>query len=428
MELDPATKTKVDPNKETQVLGPYSFATAYNCRSKDPKVTNCIGYVRVSTKTQREEGGSLANQMSWIEQACKKNPSLHLWFICADDGIEGRLGKDRPGLDYVQKYAEEGNKIVVTYLDRLTRDEGEYNGLVSFCNERKLSLEVLMMGTVIGTKTVGPTAFDQLKPTQHRELELGSYVLTYGPRMDRAVNIFGYCREYSDYKGRSCLSLADQIKRIEGKCVEYNTRDIPVNLMSIYVDARLDDIDEEDRPALCELLTILPQVPAGLSGRDHSKRVMIVDHKCLDDSETSAISNILVSGKFADGGARLEDLSMNATWESSFRTKDTNFIGLLKNTMEDCERQILKANGLEAVAVMKTQLKEEKEENKDLRHQLKKWKEGNEELRRQLEKKEEEIEGLHRQLNEATIKLKKQEVGPQPLLSMSSHTITSGMS
>ena len=86
--------------------------------------TKAIGYVRVSSKQQRDEGSSLTDQRDEIIRHCVIS-NLELIDIYEDGGISG--GKDesgRPGLAAALNAVrdERASVLVVKHVDRLSRD------------------------------------------------------------------------------------------------------------------------------------------------------------------------------------------------------------------------------------------------------------------------------------------------------------------
>ncbi len=83
-----------------------------------------VGYVRVSTSTQVEDGFGLAIQKAAVRAWCKAN-GHKLIAILSDEGISGAKElEDRPGLaDAIEAlHAKRAQGIVVPRLDRLARD------------------------------------------------------------------------------------------------------------------------------------------------------------------------------------------------------------------------------------------------------------------------------------------------------------------
>ncbi|MBF0467171.1 MAG: recombinase family protein, partial [Nitrospirae bacterium] len=80
-----------------------------------------IGYIRVSTTEQANEGISLENQTQKIRQYCQLN-ELELTVIITDAGVSGKT-TNRPGLIEVLHLVKTKKvQVVVVYkLDRLSR-------------------------------------------------------------------------------------------------------------------------------------------------------------------------------------------------------------------------------------------------------------------------------------------------------------------
>ncbi len=81
-----------------------------------------VGYIRVSTREQAEEGYSLTTQREAIEAECERR-GWELVAILADEGYSGRTD-DRPALNEVLRMLAKRNgpkAIVVARLDRLCR-------------------------------------------------------------------------------------------------------------------------------------------------------------------------------------------------------------------------------------------------------------------------------------------------------------------
>lgn len=89
------------------------------------ELMRAVGYVRVSTEEQVQEGNGLEIQRSEITSYCKKN-RIELVEIFEDAGISGSNGLDkRAGLKAMFEYLQEHKDIdtVVVYkYDRLSRD------------------------------------------------------------------------------------------------------------------------------------------------------------------------------------------------------------------------------------------------------------------------------------------------------------------
>lgn len=87
-------------------------------------VTVGVGYVRVSTDRQADEGGGLAVQEAAVRAFARAN-GIRLRAVVRDEGVSGAADAlDRPGLlEVVEQLRDERARVVVVYrLDRLARD------------------------------------------------------------------------------------------------------------------------------------------------------------------------------------------------------------------------------------------------------------------------------------------------------------------
>jgi len=80
-----------------------------------------LGYIRVSTSEQAEEGLSLDNQRARVEAFCKAK-GWELMDIIADEGASAK-DLNRPGIQELLRRVQAGSvdAVVVYKLDRLTR-------------------------------------------------------------------------------------------------------------------------------------------------------------------------------------------------------------------------------------------------------------------------------------------------------------------
>ena len=88
-------------------------------------IKGVVGYVRVSTINQVQNGEGLAIQRKMIEDHCRSK-GLKLDRIYADEGISGMV-KDRPGLLQMLGDCEAGlvGQIIIYRQDRLSRELGQ---------------------------------------------------------------------------------------------------------------------------------------------------------------------------------------------------------------------------------------------------------------------------------------------------------------
>jgi len=114
-----------------------------------------IGYVRVSTNEQAENGVSLAAQEQKIRGYCKLN-DWHCLDVVRDDGASAKDLK-RPGLqrirDEIPRKARRFEGIVVAKLDRLTRSVRDLLYLTDFTDKHHVTLVSLQEAVDTGTAT-----------------------------------------------------------------------------------------------------------------------------------------------------------------------------------------------------------------------------------------------------------------------------------
>jgi DNA invertase Pin-like site-specific DNA recombinase len=110
-----------------------------------------IGYTRVSTKEQAEEGLSLATQRAAIEAECERR-GWDVIEVIEDAGFTGR-DDDRPGLQRALSMLAKRNRpdaIVVARLDRLTRS---LKDLVSFMDRADKRWGIVALDMDLNTTT-----------------------------------------------------------------------------------------------------------------------------------------------------------------------------------------------------------------------------------------------------------------------------------
>ncbi len=114
-----------------------------------------IGYVRVSTNEQAENGVSLAAQEQKIRAYCKGN-GWKCIAVIRDDGYSAKDLK-RPGLQHIlDELARKTGRfsgIVVTKLDRLTRSVRDLVRLTDLADKHKVALVSIQEAVDTGTAT-----------------------------------------------------------------------------------------------------------------------------------------------------------------------------------------------------------------------------------------------------------------------------------
>ena len=90
---------------------------------------NVLGYIRVSSSKQVNEGNSLVNQEYMIQEYCLKN-NLNLIGVIKDEGISG-LKKERSGILEIRSLID-SNKIDVVVVYSLSRVGRRLKDLIEF--------------------------------------------------------------------------------------------------------------------------------------------------------------------------------------------------------------------------------------------------------------------------------------------------------
>jgi len=111
-----------------------------------------VGYIRVSTTLQAEEGASLEIQTKAIKESAKSH-KYKLTKIYADEGISGSTVKDRPGIQQCFEDAQNGkfDVLIVFSLTRFGRNARELLDNHNFLKE--LGIELLILQENIDSST-----------------------------------------------------------------------------------------------------------------------------------------------------------------------------------------------------------------------------------------------------------------------------------
>jgi DNA invertase Pin-like site-specific DNA recombinase len=144
-----------------------------------------IGYTRVSTREQAEDGLSLATQRRAIEAECERRGWTPLEVI-EDDGYTGR-NDDRPGLQRVFTIMGKRNRpdaLVVVRLDRLTRS---LKGLVDLLDKADHRWGLIALDMDLNTTTAnGQLVVHILGAVAHWESRMNSERTSAGMRAAHA--------------------------------------------------------------------------------------------------------------------------------------------------------------------------------------------------------------------------------------------------
>jgi DNA invertase Pin-like site-specific DNA recombinase len=112
-----------------------------------------LGYVRVSTEEQSEEGVSLDAQIAKIRLYCELH-DLELIDVIVDAGESGK-SLDRPGIqDALHRLdRRKADGLVIVKLDRLSRNIGDWNWLIAEYFGEKPGKQLWSVGDSIDTRT-----------------------------------------------------------------------------------------------------------------------------------------------------------------------------------------------------------------------------------------------------------------------------------
>lgn len=102
------------------------------------------GYARVSTKGQAKDGNSLEAQ----EKALRENGAVEIYA----DAFTGTKAH-RPELDKLLEVINDGDKLIVTKLDRIARSATQGIELVNTLLSRGVTVHILNMGIMDNTPT-----------------------------------------------------------------------------------------------------------------------------------------------------------------------------------------------------------------------------------------------------------------------------------
>ena len=102
------------------------------------------GYARVSTKGQARDGNSLDRQATLLKEA----GATKIYY----DSFTGRK-MDRPEFDKLKSVLKNGDKLIVTKLDRFARSAAQGSQLIESLIEQGITVHVLNIGVMDNTPT-----------------------------------------------------------------------------------------------------------------------------------------------------------------------------------------------------------------------------------------------------------------------------------
>lgn len=118
----------------------------------EQKVVRAVGYIRVSTQEQAEEGYSLEAQQDLIRKHCEKE-GKHLVTIYADKGISGKSTKDRIALEELLEESSQGafDEVIVWKTSRLARNTLDLLQITKKLEENRVEVKSLSESYDLGT-------------------------------------------------------------------------------------------------------------------------------------------------------------------------------------------------------------------------------------------------------------------------------------
>ena len=102
---------------------------------------HAVGYIRVSTTRQVDEGSSLTQQENSITDYCKSK-NLILDKIYRDEGISGG-DRDRPGLNDMLDHLIAGNRVITAAIDRIARNSEHLLNIKNIIHAKSCTMIIL---------------------------------------------------------------------------------------------------------------------------------------------------------------------------------------------------------------------------------------------------------------------------------------------
>lgn len=186
-------------------------------------MTSAIGYIRVSTQMQAQDGVSLDAQRAKIEAWAMLN-DYHLKAVHIDAGISGKKMQNRPGLQSALNDCEKGDALVVyslTRLSRSVRDTMDISDMLS-----KIGVDLVSLSEKIDTTSAaGKMVFRMLSVMAQFESDQISERVKFG-------------MNYKKSQGGS-MGTADFGYSVnkEGKLVENEAEQLIITTIKGYRDA-----------------------------------------------------------------------------------------------------------------------------------------------------------------------------------------------
>lgn len=214
-----------------------------------PKQIRAVGYVRVSTEQQAQDGVSLEAQKVRIQAHCVAL-DIKLVEIIADEA-ESAKSLDRPGVQRALKMLrlDEADALIVMKLDRLTRSVKDLGHLCEeyFCSAKDWSL--LSVSDAIDTRSAsGKLILNVLTSVAQwereaigdRTREAMKHMKAQGVILGAAPYGWKYIDELDAHGRRKLVESTEEQKGIKGICELYET--------DMYVWQICEQLDAEKVP------------------------------------------------------------------------------------------------------------------------------------------------------------------------------------
>lgn len=204
------------------------------------KVLKVCGYCRVSTDEQKNYGFSISAQEDKIKNYCKEKNYI-LTNIYIDEGFSAS-NIDRPALQELLKSLDDIDAIILTRLDRLSRDVLQARKMVEIFIMNNISLITLEESDIDTTSADGMFTLNlklslaerELKKTSERIKSVFEYKIKEGQAITGAQP-FGY--KVDIVNGKKCV-VFDENKEILNEIFSYFGKHHSVRKTMFYINEK----------------------------------------------------------------------------------------------------------------------------------------------------------------------------------------------
>ena len=168
-----------------------------------------IGYIRVSSAQQAQEGVSLEAQQAKIEQWCSAN-GYELVNVFKDEGISGKRMDTRPGLQDALASVKKGNAFVFYSMSRVARSTKDMLAIGELITKKKADM-VSLIENIDTTSASGKMMFQMLAVLAEFERNLGGE-RTANVLQNKKANNQKYCNK-TPYGFKRVDDRLEQVKQ-----------------------------------------------------------------------------------------------------------------------------------------------------------------------------------------------------------------------